>query len=309
MRLLITITFLLITSCHTEDSCPAEVKVVGVGGSDKLAILRGCPGIPGSPGAKGDNGAAGEKGQKGSSGDVGKIGPPGQKGEKGESGKSEVGLYAARNCKELLDHGEVLSDWYTIYPDGSTPLKVLCDMHTDGGGWILFQRRLDGSVNFFRDWNSYKKGFGSHLSEFWLGNENIHKLTSSGTWELRIDLEDFDNLQYFAEYYSFKILGEEEKYKLLLGSFKGGNAGDSMSYHNLMKFSTKDQDNDLNKGDCATVCSSGWWYNHCYHANLNGLYLVGEHSNKKIGLHWHTGKGLTYSYKRSEMKIRPATDK
>ncbi|XP_040260977.1 ficolin-2-like isoform X1 [Bufo bufo] len=309
MRLLITVLSLLVTFCPAEDSCPAEVKVVGVGDSDRLAILRGCPGVPGSPGAKGYNGAAGEKGQKGSTGEVGKIGPQGQKGEKGESGKPESGLYAARSCKELLDHGEVLSDWYTIYPDGSAPLRVLCDMHTDGGGWIVFQRRLDGSVDFFRDWNSYKEGFGSRLADFWLGNENIHKLTSSDTWELRIDLEDFDRAQYFAKYSSFQILGEEEKYKLLLGGFKNGNAGDSMSYHNLMGFSTKDEDNDLNKGDCARTCSSGWWYKSCYHANLNGLYLAGEHGSGKMALHWYTGKGLSYSYKRSEMKIRPEVKK
>ncbi|XP_075691134.1 ficolin-2-like [Rhinoderma darwinii] len=304
MMLSIAMVSLLITSCHTEDSCP-DVKVVGVGDSDRLAILRGCPGIPGSPGAKGDNGAAGEKGHKGSTGDAGKIGPQGHKGEKGEAGKQESGLYAARNCKELLDQGEVLSDWHTIYPDGSTPLKVLCDMHTDGGGWIVLQRRLDGSVAFFRDWNSYKKGFGSRLTEFWLGNENIHQLTSAGTWELRIDLEDFDEVHSFAKYSSFQILGEEEKYKLKLENFKDGDAGDSLVYHNLMNFSTKDEDNDLNKGDCATTCSSGWWYNNCYHANLNGLYLVGKHSSSKTGIHWYTGKGLSYSYKRTEMKIRP----
>ncbi|XP_073496426.1 ficolin-2-like isoform X2 [Phyllobates terribilis] len=306
--LLLTVFSLLITSYQTDDSCP-EVKVLGVGDSDRLAILRGCPGIPGSSGAKGESGTTGEKGQKGCSGDAGKIGPPGPKGQKGEFVKPESGPSVARNCRDLLDQGETLSDWYTIYPDGSTPMKVLCDLHTDGGGWIVFQRRLDGSVGFFRDWNSYKKGFGSRLSEFWLGNENLHKITSSDTWQLRIDLQDFGDDMYFAKYSSFQILGEEEKYKLMVGNFEGGNAGDSMSYHNLMKFSTRDEDNDLSTDNCASVCSSGWWYNNCYRSNLNGLYLVGQHSSNEIGLHWFSGRGFSYSYKSSEMKIRPEINK
>ncbi|XP_075435152.1 ficolin-2-like [Ascaphus truei] len=311
----ITVFLLVTTLCNAENSCP-EVKVVGVGDSDRLTILRGCPGVPGSLGQKGEPGSLGENGPKGPAGNAGKAGPPGQNGEAGPAGiqgqkgeKGEMGtagiLYAARNCKELLDEGSFLSDWYTIYPDGRQPIKVLCDMHTDGGGWIVFQRRWDGSVDFFRDWDSYKKGFGSRLNEFWLGNDNLHMLTSSGTWELRIDLQDFESIKYFAKYASFKVLGESEKYKLLLGAFKEGNAGDSMAVHNNMGFTTKDQDNDVNAQNCALLYKGGWWYYNCHHSNLNGLYLLGQHSTDADGINWSTGKGWNYSHKFSEMKIRP----
>ncbi|KAM4696990.1 ficolin-1-like [Rhinophrynus dorsalis] len=314
MWISILTVFCTVTSlCNAEDSCP-EVKVVGIGDSDKLTILRGCPGIPGSAGTKGEPGAPGEKGQMGSAGQVGKAGPPGQKGEVGATGikgeKGEKGdadgsgsLYAAKNCKELLDQGAVLSDWYTIFPNDGQPLKVLCDMHTDGGGWIVFQRRWDGSVDFFRDWKSYKTGFGSRLNEFWLGNDNLHKLTSSGKWEMRIDLQDFANTKHFAKYASFQVLDESEKYKLLLGAFTEGNAGNSMDTHVNMPFSTKDQDSSPDK--CATHYKGGWWYSHCHNANLNGLYLLGEHTTYAVGICWQTGKGYHYSYKYSEMKIRP----
>ncbi|CAI9564856.1 unnamed protein product, partial [Staurois parvus] len=277
-----------------------DVKVIGLGDSDKLTILRGCPGIPGSLGQKGEAGGVGMKGEKGSQGTAGKAGPPGEKGFKYLPSQPLTGL---KNCKELLQQGTVLSDWYTIYPDGQKPMKVLCDMYTDGGGWIVFQRRYDGSVDFFRDWNSYKRGFGSRLTEFWLGNDNLHVLTSSGTWEIHIDLLAFDKIKHFAKYASFQVLGEAERYKLVLGAFTEGNAGDSLSGHGDMQFSTKD--NDITESKCCSVYKGGWWYNNCHSSNLNGLYLMGQHDSYADGVNWHTGKGLHYSYKISEMKIRP----
>uniref|UniRef100_A0A8C5RB48 Fibrinogen C-terminal domain-containing protein n=1 Tax=Leptobrachium leishanense TaxID=445787 RepID=A0A8C5RB48_9ANUR len=307
----LTLLCILSALCNAEDSCP-EVKVVGLGGSEKLTILRGCTGFPGAPGSKGDVGSAGEKGGDGLAGPVGPQGPTGEPGEEGKQGKTgekgEKGdtprghdsLYGARNCKELLDQGKVLSDWYTIYPDGETPLKVLCDMHTDGGGWIVFQRRQDGSVDFFRDWNSYKKGFGSRLSEFWLGNDNIHTLTSSGTWELLVELNDFGDTKYTARYASFKIMDESEYYKLDLGAFKEGNAGDSLTYHNNKKFSTKDKDFTASK--CVESYKGGWWYETCHYSNLNGRYLL--QTNNAEGISWYNSKNSYDTFKHSEMKIR-----
>ncbi|XP_053329822.1 ficolin-1-like isoform X1 [Spea bombifrons] len=296
-----TVVFWLLTTLgNADDSCP-EVKVVGVGDSDRLTILRGCPGIQGPSGHKGDVGPPGEKGQAGAKGVAGEQGPKGQRGDS----VTPDSTYAARDCKELLDQGMVLSDWYTIYPDGTNPLKVLCDMHTDEGGWIVFQRRWDGSVDFFRDWKSYKTGFGSRLNEFWLGNDNLHMLTSSGTWELRVDLQDFENVKHFAKYASFKVLGESEKYKLLLGAFTEGNAGDSLTIHNDMFFSTKDQDNDIYPSNCAELFKGAWWYEKCHSSNLNGQYLSGQHSSHADSINWSHGKGYKYSYKISEMKIRP----
>ncbi|KAM3911649.1 ficolin-1-like [Leptodactylus fuscus] len=288
--------------CSSDQSCP-EVKVIGIGESDKLSILQGCPGHPGLPGQKGDVGTPGEKGQRGSVGDPGKVGPSGEKGEKGDRGEAKP-LYVARNCEEVQDQGAVLSDWYTIYPDGNQPLKVLCDMDTDGGGWIVIQRRWDGSVDFFRTWADYKKGFGSRLNEFWLGNENIHQITSIGTWELRVDLQDFEGKKVFAKYASFQVLDESQKYELLIGAFLEGTAGDSLGGLSKTKFSTKDEDNDNRDGSCSLLFKGGWWYTNCHSANLNGLYHLGEHTSHADGINWYTARGHTYSFKHSEMKIR-----
>lgn len=36
----------------------------------------------------------------------------------------------------------------------------------------MFQRRLNGSVDFFRNWTDYKRGFGDLRCEFWLGKQS-----------------------------------------------------------------------------------------------------------------------------------------
>ncbi|XP_010371064.1 ficolin-2 isoform X1 [Rhinopithecus roxellana] len=297
------LTFLgLAWAVQAADTCP-EVKVVGLEGSDKLTILRGCPGLPGAPGPKGEAGTDGKRGERGLPGPPGKAGPPGSKGAPGEP---QPCLTGPRTCKDLLDRGHFLSGWHTIYLPDCRPLTVLCDMDTDGGGWTVFQRRMDGSVDFYRDWAAYKQGFGSRLGEFWLGNDNIHALTAQGTSELRVDLVDFEDNHQFAKYRSFKVADEEEKYNLVLGAFVEGSAGDSLTSHNNHSFSTKDQDNDLNTRNCAVMYQGAWWYRTCHVSNLNGRYLRGAHDSFANGINWKSGKGYNYSYKVSEMKVRPA---
>ncbi|XP_022433998.1 ficolin-1 isoform X4 [Delphinapterus leucas] len=293
-----------------------EVKLVGLEGSDKLSILRGCPGLPGPTGPKGEAGASGQKGERGSPGVPGKAGPAGPKGTKGDRGEKGAGgekgepgqLHSCatgpRTCKELLTRGHFLSGWHTIYLPDCRPLTVLCDMDVDGGGWTVFQRRSDGSVDFYRDWAAYKQGFGSQLGEFWLGNDNIHALTAQGSSELRVDLMDFEGNHRFAKYQSFKMAAEAEKYKLVLGAFVGGSAGDSLTPHKDQFFSTKDQDNDQSSSNCAVQYQGAWWYNSCHSSNLNGRYLGGPHTSYANGVNWRSWRGYNYSYKATTMKVR-----
>ena len=94
----------------------------------------------------------------------------------------------------------------------------------------FFERRLDGSVDFFLGWESYKNGFGNLCGEFWFGNDNLHRLTASGDVTLRVDLEDFEGDIRYAEYKTFTVADEADKYRLSIGEYTG-TAGDSFSYH------------------------------------------------------------------------------
>ena len=98
-------------------------------------------------------------------------------------------------------------------------------MKTDGGGWTTFQRRMDGSVDFFLDWASYKKGFGNLRGEFWLGNDYLHRLTASANMVVRFDMEDYEDDRRYAEYTTFAVADESDDYRLTVGGYRG-TAGD-----------------------------------------------------------------------------------
>ena len=127
-----------------------------------------------------------------------------------------------KNCAEAYKSGCRTSGMYNIDPDGLGQFAVFCDQKTAGGSWTVFQKRQNGSVDFFRTWNPYKRGFGDlNGAEFWLGLDKIHRLTVSGSYTLRVDLEDFNGKTAFAEYRSFAVKNEGAKYQLSLGSYSG----------------------------------------------------------------------------------------
>ncbi|XP_015762094.1 PREDICTED: microfibril-associated glycoprotein 4-like isoform X2 [Acropora digitifera] len=205
----------------------------------------------------------------------------------------------SRNCAEIYKSGVKTSGVYKIDPDGLGEFEVFCDQATAGGGWTVFQKRFDGSVDFYRGWDDYKRGFGNLTGEFWLGLDKIHRLTVSSSNKLRVDLEDVPGNTAFAEYSSFAVGNETEKYKLRVGGFSG-TAGDSLSYHHGSPFATKDRDNN----GCALTNKGAWWYKSCYKSSLNGQYMPGA-IDKNPGMNWYYWKNSWISMKRTEMKIRP----
>ena len=89
-----------------------------------------------------------------------------------------------------------------------------CDAKSDGGGWLVVQRRKDGSVSFDRGWVEYEEGFGDLNGEFWYGLQPLHCLTSQGQWELRIDLTHTNGTKTYLHYKQFAIGSASDNYPL-----------------------------------------------------------------------------------------------
>ena len=210
------------------------------------------------------------------------------------------------DCKEAYEDGKTCSGVYTIKPDGLPPFETYCDMETDGGGWTVFQRRMDGTQDFYLNWADYVRGFGDLNNEFWLGLSKINRLAApgAGATALRVDLADFSGNKAYAKYNAFTVGDSSTKYEMIVYGYISGNAGDALGYHNGQQFSTKDQDNDAGPQNCAQTFKGAWWYNDCHASNLNGQYLSGTHTSYADGVNWYHWKGNYYSLKVSEMKVR-----
>uniref|UniRef100_A0A8C7YZZ2 Tenascin C n=1 Tax=Oryzias sinensis TaxID=183150 RepID=A0A8C7YZZ2_9TELE len=208
-----------------------------------------------------------------------------------------------RDCAQILLNGETTSGLYTIYIGGeeSLPIQVYCDMSTDGGGWMVFLRRQNGRLDFFRNWKNYTAGFGNMNEEFWLGLSSLHKITALGHYELRVDLKDKGESAY-AQYDKFTLSEPRSRYKINIGAYSG-TAGDSMTYHQGRPFSTYDNDNDIAVTNCALSYKGAFWYKNCHRVNLMGKYGDSSHSK---GINWFHWKGHEHSIEFAEMKIRPA---
>ncbi|XP_034473039.1 ficolin-1-like [Drosophila innubila] len=209
--------------------------------------------------------------------------------------------FKLHNCTEVKTSGI-----YNILLSNinSQPFKVACDAETRGGGWTIILRRMDGTVEFNRNWTEYQKGFGEVSGEFFLGLDKIHELTAERKQELLVILEDFEGVEEFETYDEFGIGDENQEYVLHTLGKANGTAGDSFSRHKDSKFSTFDRDNDpMTSQHCAEEYTGGWWYcNGCYSNKLTGQYT--EDTENK-GIHWKEFRGLEYSLKKAVLMIRP----
>nr|XP_023666271.1 fibroleukin [Paramormyrops kingsleyae] len=228
-------------------------------------------------------------------------------------------LVAPRDCSDYNVPGK-RNGLYRVTPDPRNgTFEVLCDMESYGGGWTVLQQRLDGSVSFNRTWDAYKHGFGNLRGEFWLGNDRIHLLTKAKDMVLRVELEDFEGVREYAKYERFYVADELLRYRLSVGGYSG-TAGNALRFnklydHDQKSFTTPDKDNDMYpSGNCGAFYSSGWWFDACMAANLNGKYYNKPYKGVRNGIFWGTWHNMSneyyptnyrQSFKTVKMMIRP----
>ncbi|KAL5019703.1 hypothetical protein ScPMuIL_002595 [Solemya velum] len=206
------------------------------------------------------------------------------------------------HCSDILDDDEsAQSGIYSVVVDGAEH-DVYCEMDLYGGGWTVFQKRFDGSVDFNRNWTEYEDGFGNLNGEFWLGDQFVPIETSN---DLLIRMVQFDGTVHYIEYMDFKVQNASVNYRLHIGPVISGNATDDLKKHDRMEFTTYDADNTPYSMDCGGDFSSGWWFQSCVYANLNGLYLSAVHTSSFQGIIWYGITGKRASLQATDMMYRP----
>ncbi|KAH8296587.1 hypothetical protein KR054_008341, partial [Drosophila jambulina] len=129
-------------------------------------------------------------------------------------------------------------------PGIQDPFFVLCDADVIGPGWTVIQRRLDGSVDFYRNLSDYRVGFGDLNGEFFIGLDKLHQLTKQQQHELFVRLQFFNGSTQFARYSNFLVGGEHEDFALQsIGEFSG-SAGNALLWNLNRRFTTFDSDRD-----------------------------------------------------------------
>ena len=130
------------------------------------------------------------------------------------------------------------------------------------------EKQENSQLSFNKNWREYGEGFGDLNKDFWAGLELMHTLTQRGQWEMRVDYQKDDKSWSYLRYNNFSVGSASEKYPLTVGGFTGVGA-DILGWHNMLKFSTRDNDNDPYGGNCAATYKSGWWFKKCRFININ----------------------------------------
>ena len=221
-----------------------------------------------------------------------------------------------RDCVDLKCYGlsNTTDGPHIIYPynDADQTLNVSCDNSKLGGGWIVFQRRVEGgTLNFTRLWADYRNGFGDpgdETTELWLGNEHVYQLISRfGPANGYFEGTAYDSVSCDGSVFGFKLEDEAHHYTMRanLAYAPHCSSSDLISMAN-QPFRTLDHQLSAGYKDCFNTHSAGWWYynddpNKCYDTFLNGPHRPKGVQNEDAIFMRAFGKQLKASF----MMFRP----
>ncbi|ESO08580.1 hypothetical protein HELRODRAFT_74951, partial [Helobdella robusta] len=169
----------------------------------------------------------------------------------------------------------------------------------------VFQRRLDGSVDFFRTWNEYSDGFGNLNGEFWLGNRLINEITTQRSYKMKAEAVAFDGSTFHVFHTQFYLDSQVNNYTIRFDVKVNNNTSATGVAPKNYPFSTWDRDNDIYAGNCAQSFLGAWWYTSCHGCNFNGFYYPGGNHSQHYasGVDWSPFKGQYESMKATWMMI------
>ncbi|XP_062611749.1 tenascin-like [Saccostrea cucullata] len=195
---------------------------------------------------------------------------------------STTTLHECSDC-DCIGRTNISSGVYNINVNGNS-VRVYCEM-IHGYNWMVIFRRTEGNVAFNRLWTHYETGFGKINGDFWIGLNNLSYYTNTGLRVMRIEMEDVDGYRGYAQYSIFLVGDISTKYKLTVAGYGGTSGYDAFSYHNNMKFSTSDQDNDVSPNkNCAFVNGEPWWHRDCAR-----MIFTRDNVNELGWYYWDTG--------------------
>ena len=199
----------------------------------------------------------------------------------------EVHLPSNCNDPSITRDGE-----YLIYPYGSNPVLVYCEVSR--GGWTRILNKVDRTPAFGRGKVEYVEGFGETFGNYWLGLDNIRGLVEQEPYSVRIELSNGNLESYFAEYDFFYVHSSSKNYRLKLGRYTSGNLIDTFRRMSGNDFS-------FNDTACGIQYSAGWWFDSG--ATCHSVCLTCERNFAGTEGHWLNYNWLIFA--NVKMMIRP----